>query len=48
MKWVGLLPIAPVRIQVTPRVIERLNPFEMLYGKSYPVNNLTGKDARCM
>lgn len=44
MKWVDVLPVALMRIQVTPRVREGLNSFEILYGKPCPVNNLAGKE----
>lgn len=43
MKWVDVLPTALMRIQITPRVREGASPFEILYGKPYPVNRTTGK-----
>ncbi|KAK4819561.1 hypothetical protein QYF61_007072 [Mycteria americana] len=38
-----VLPIALLRIGITPRVREGVSPFEILYGKPYPVNKLTGR-----
>ncbi|KAK4806257.1 hypothetical protein QYF61_013401 [Mycteria americana] len=43
MKWIEVLPIALLRIRITPRVREGASPFEILYGKLYPVNKLTGR-----
>ncbi|KAK4811091.1 hypothetical protein QYF61_016377, partial [Mycteria americana] len=43
MKWVDILPIALLRIRITPRVREGISPFKILYGKPYPVNKLTGR-----
>ncbi|KAK4806337.1 hypothetical protein QYF61_017206 [Mycteria americana] len=42
-KWVDILPMALMRVQITPRVREGVNPFEILYGKPYPTNHLTTK-----
>nr|XP_009485473.1 PREDICTED: transmembrane protein 161B [Pelecanus crispus] len=35
MKWINVLPIALMRIQVTPRLREGVSPSEILYGKPY-------------
>ncbi|KAK4822880.1 hypothetical protein QYF61_021099 [Mycteria americana] len=43
MKWIEVLPIALLRIRITPRVGEGVSPFEIPYGKPYPVNKLTGR-----
>jgi len=43
MKWLEILPMALLRMRITPRVREGVSPFEILYGKLYPVNKLTGK-----
>ena len=40
LKWVDILPIALMRIRITPRVREGISPFEILYGKPYPVTEL--------
>lgn len=42
LKWTEVLPIAPIRVQITPRAWEKVSPFEILYGKLYAVN-LSGK-----
>jgi len=46
MKWIEILPIALLRIRITPRVKEGVSPSEILYGKPYPVKTLTGKSDR--
>ena len=43
MKWADVLPIALMRIRITPRAGEGVSPFEILYGKPYPVNSMTGE-----
>ena len=43
MKWADVLPIALMRIRITPRAGEGISPFEILYGKPYPVNSMTGE-----
>ncbi|KAK4805517.1 hypothetical protein QYF61_004456 [Mycteria americana] len=43
MKWIEGLPIALLRIRITPRVREGVSPFEIRYGKLYPANKLTGR-----
>ncbi|KAK4810868.1 hypothetical protein QYF61_008840 [Mycteria americana] len=43
MKWVDILPIALMRVRITPRAREGVSPFEILYGKPYPTNHLTTK-----
>ena len=40
LKWVDILPIALMRIRITPRVREGISPFEILYGKPYPVTEV--------
>ncbi|KAK4819552.1 hypothetical protein QYF61_007063, partial [Mycteria americana] len=43
MKWVDILSMALMRVQITPRVREGVSPFEILYGKPYPIDHLTMK-----
>ena len=43
MKWAEVLLTALMRIWVTPRVTEKVSPFEILYGKLYPANSMPGK-----
>ncbi|KAK4824649.1 hypothetical protein QYF61_017022 [Mycteria americana] len=43
MKWVDILCIALMRVLITPRAREGVSPFEILYGKPYPINPLTMK-----
>lgn len=42
LKRTEVLPIALIRVQITPRAWEKQSPFAILYGKLYAVN-LTGK-----
>ncbi|KAK4810601.1 LOW QUALITY PROTEIN: hypothetical protein QYF61_007338, partial [Mycteria americana] len=43
MKGIEVLPIALPRIRIAPRVREGVSSFEILYGKPYPLNKLTGR-----
>ncbi|KAK4806920.1 hypothetical protein QYF61_012641, partial [Mycteria americana] len=43
MKWVDILPMALMGVRITARVREGVSPFEILYGKPYPINHLTTK-----
>lgn len=40
LKWVDSLPIGLMRIRITPLVREGISPFEILYGKPYPINEV--------
>ena len=42
LKRTEVLPLALIRVQITPRAWEKGSPFAILYGKLYAVN-LTGK-----
>ncbi|KAK4805326.1 hypothetical protein QYF61_018189 [Mycteria americana] len=44
LKWVEALPLALLRVRVTPRIRERVSPFEIMYGKPYLTNALTIKE----
>ena len=41
IKWIEVLPLALLRIRITPRTKEKISPFEILYGRLY-VTNLKG------
>ena len=43
-KWVEVLPTPLMRVWVTPRAKEHVSPFEILYGKPYPMSPVTGKE----
>ena len=44
MKWIEVLPVALMRIRIAPRIKEGVNPFEILYRKSYLINSLTTEE----
>nr|XP_009683115.1 PREDICTED: uncharacterized protein LOC104150530 [Struthio camelus australis] len=39
-KWLDILPIALMRIRITPWAREGVSPFEILYRKPYPINEM--------
>lgn len=46
LKWPEALPIALMRIRIAPRAKEKVIPFELLYGKTYPINELLTKGSQ--